>query len=47
MSDPDHIRFCPHCKLQYRPDPRQHVEPEEFCPRCGKRLIPLDEDKSD
>ncbi|MEW6385910.1 MAG: hypothetical protein AB1491_00115 [Thermodesulfobacteriota bacterium] len=32
------LRFCQNCKLVYRPDPRIHKDPEEFCPRCGFRL---------
>ena len=32
------IRLCPHCKLQYVPDPKQHKDPHEYCPRCGKKL---------
>jgi hypothetical protein len=38
MSD-SYIRFCPHCKLAYRPDGRTHKEPETYCPRCGKKLV--------
>lgn len=34
----DTIRFCPKCKLAYRPDDRTHDRPEEFCPRCGYDL---------
>ena len=40
----DYLRFCPHCSLVYNPDPRTHIEPEEFCPKCGYRLIPESED---
>jgi len=43
----DYIRFCPHCKLQYRPDPRQHVEPETYCPKCGHKLVPDEEETDD
>lgn len=31
----EYLTICWRCKLVYRPDPRQHVRPHEFCPRCG------------
>lgn len=32
------IRICKNCKLQYVPDPVQHKDPSERCPRCGYKL---------
>jgi rRNA maturation endonuclease Nob1 len=40
----DTVKLCPHCKLCYRPDPRQHKDPHKICPRCGKRLVPEEDD---
>lgn len=34
----DELRFCPKCKLVYRPDDNVYDRPEEFCPRCGYDL---------
>jgi len=35
----DYVRFCPHCKLVYRPDERIHKDADSVCPKCGKKLI--------
>lgn len=46
MSSSDYIRFCPYCRLAFRPDSRTHKEPETFCPRCGQRLIKTEESEA-
>ncbi len=38
LDDRD-IRFCPKCKLAYKPDARIHKNPDTICPKCGNRLI--------
>lgn len=43
MAD-DKVRLCPHCKLCFRSDPKQHIDPHEVCPRCGRKLVEEDED---
>lgn len=40
----DTVKICPYCRLVYRPDPRQHKNPREVCPKCGKRLVPEEDD---
>ena len=36
------VRYCPNCKLVYRPDARVYKDPDTFCPQCGNRLIKED-----
>lgn len=40
----DYVRFCPNCKLVYKPDERIYPDSETVCPRCGKKLV---EDKEE
>lgn len=48
MAGHDTVKLCPHCGLCYAPDPRQHKDPNTYCPKCGKRLREGDdEDDSD
>lgn len=38
MSSEGHLVICLNCYLVYRPDPRIHKNPHEYCPRCGFRI---------
>lgn len=40
----DYIRFCSYCKLAYISDSRTYVQPDTYCPRCGKKLIEDEEE---
>ena len=40
----DTVRFCPNCKLVYKPDERIYRDANEICPKCGTKLVPDSED---
>lgn len=35
----EYVRYCKNCGLVFKPDPRQHKEPETYCPKCGHKLV--------
>jgi len=35
----DYVRFCPKCKLVYKPDNRIYENASIYCPKCGSKLV--------